>query len=181
MDLEYKFEVTLQKVNYLDKEHNHFLDKYKGSLHKVEQESGLRNLILEKKLEILEDNLEIKEVQLKELIKRTLLDPTQISQLNNTLEEVDLMKTETINQLEEQLKRITETHANMIKTYEAKLAEFGIPVEEIGFVPLLPVNEVKTIHQTDNTLPNNGGSNTVEDGLSLNNNLNLIPNNQHQI
>ena len=33
----------------------------------------------------------------------------------------------------------------MIKTYEAKLAEFGIPVEEIGFEPLLPVNDVKSI------------------------------------
>jgi hypothetical protein len=148
LDQEYKYEVTFQKVTYLDKEHNHYVDKYKNSLHKVEQESGLKNLILEKKLEILEDNLEIKEVQLKELIKRTLIDPSQINQLTSTLEEVDLMKTETINQLEEELKRIKETHANMIKTYEAKLAEFGIPVEEIGFEPLLPVNEIKTVSKT---------------------------------
>ena len=64
LDQEYKYEVTFQKVAYLDKEHNHYIDKYKNSLHKVEQESGLKNLILEKKLEILEDNLEIKEVLL---------------------------------------------------------------------------------------------------------------------
>ena len=43
----YKYEVTFQKVAYLDKEHNHYVDKYKNSLHKVEQESGLKNLILE--------------------------------------------------------------------------------------------------------------------------------------
>lgn len=171
LDEEYKYEVTFQKVTYLDKEHGHYLDKYKGSLHQVEQESGLKNLILEKKLEILEDNLEIKEVQLKELIKRTLIDPAQINHLTNTLEEVDLMKTETINQLEEELKRITETHANMIKTYEAKLAEFGIPVEEIGFVPLLPVNEVKTVHQNTNTVSNTNpmevGNNNLSGGMSL--------------
>ena len=63
LDQEYKYEVTFQKVAYLDKEHNHYVDKYKNSLHKVEQESGLKNLILEKKLEILEDNLEIKETK----------------------------------------------------------------------------------------------------------------------
>ena len=99
LDQEYKYEVTFQKVTYLDKEHTHYVDLYKNSLHRVEQESGLKNLILEKKLEILEDNLEIKEVQLKELIKRTLIDPSKINQLTSTLEEVDLMKTETIKRI----------------------------------------------------------------------------------
>ena len=128
-------------------------------------------------MEILEDNLEIKEVQLKELIKRTLIDPSKINQLTSTLEEVDLMKTETINQLEEELKRIKETHANMIKTYEAKLAEFGIPVEEIGFEPLLPVSEVKSISNQDNTTNNNNGMNlsagmnSNNDSLSMGNNI----------
>lgn len=77
--------------------------------------------------------------------KNILIDPTQIANLTSTLEEVELMKSETINQLEEELRRIKETHANMIKTYEAKLAEFEITVEEIGFEPLLPVNDVKSI------------------------------------
>lgn len=172
LDEEYKYEVTFQKVTYLDKEHSHYIDKYKKSLHDVEQESGLKNLILEKKLEILEDNLEIKEVQLKELIKRTLIDPSQINQLTSTLEEVDLMKTETINQLEEELKRIKETHANMIKTYEAKLAEFGIPVEEIGFEPLLPVSETKTITSGNaETLSNsNANLSNNNDSLTIGNN-----------
>lgn len=143
--LEYKYEVTLQKVTYLEKEHNHYIDKYKDNLHKVEQESGLKNLILEKKLEILQDNIEVKEVQLDELLKKTNLDPEKLAELTKTLEKVELDKSEMINSLEEELKRIKETHGNMIKTYEAKLAEFGIPVEEIGFEPLLPVEEERTI------------------------------------
>jgi hypothetical protein len=93
---------------------------------------------LEKKLESIEDNLEIKEVQLKELMKRTSLDPAALANINNTLEEVELMKGELINQLEDELKKIKEAHINMVRTYEAKLAEFGIPVEEMGFEPLLP-------------------------------------------
>ena len=116
-------------MTYLDKEHTHYVDLYKNSLHRVEQESGLKNLILEKKLEILEDNLEIKEVQ------------------------------------------------NMIKTYEAKLAEFGIPVEEIGFEPLLPVSEVKTVSNQDNA-SNSGvnltaGGNSNNDSLTMGNNVPL--------
>ena len=119
----------------------------------------------------MEDNLEIKEVQLKELIKRTLIDPSQINQLTSTLEEVDLMKIETINQLEEELKRIKETHANMIKTYEAKLAEFGIPVEEIGFEPLFPVNEIKAESTNQNNLSNSGVNLSGNDSLTVVNNI----------
>jgi hypothetical protein len=99
------------------------------------------NLILEKKLETLEDNLEIKEVQLMELVRKLQINPNSVMvNLNTTLEEVELMKGELINQLEDELKRIKEAHINMIKTYDAKLAEFGIPVEEMGFEPLIPVD-----------------------------------------
>jgi len=87
----------------------------------------------------LEESLEIKEVQFNELLKKTTLDPNSISNLNKTLEEVELIKEEMINQLEDDLNRIKTTHINVIKTYEAKLSEFGIPVEEMGFEPLIPV------------------------------------------
>lgn len=79
-------------------------------------------------------------MQLKELLKKFSLNPNAIANINTTLEEVELMKGELINQLEDELKRIKEAHINMIKTYDAKLAEFGIPVEEMGFEPLIPVD-----------------------------------------
>ena len=63
----------------------------------------------------------------------------------------------------------------MIKTYEAKLAEFGIPVEEIGFEPLLPVSEVKTISNQDNLSNSNvnitAGANSNNDSLTMANNI----------
>ena len=64
----------------------------------------------------------------------------------------------------------------MIKTYEAKLAEFGIPVEEIGFEPLLPVNEIKTVSNNQENLSNSGvnlsgGLNSNNDSLTVGNNI----------
>ena len=79
-------------------------------------------------------------MQLRELVKKTSINENELSLSNTTLEEVELMKGELINQLEDELKRIKEAHINMIKTYDAKLAEFGIPVEEMGFEPLIPVD-----------------------------------------
>lgn len=48
LDLEYKYEVTLQKISYLEKEKDNFMSKYKQSLHDVEQKAGLRVISLYK-------------------------------------------------------------------------------------------------------------------------------------
>jgi growth arrest-specific protein 8 len=50
------------------------------------------------------------------------------------------MKNDTIREIQTELKKIREAHSNMVKTYEGKLSEFGIPVEELGFDPLVPAN-----------------------------------------
>jgi len=138
LDKEYKYEVTFQKIKYLEKEKGYFVNKYKDILHDVEQKAGLKNIILEKKLETIDDNLEIKEVQLKEVLKKTSVNPNTLANINNTLEEVESMKGELIHQLEEELKKIKEAHINMLKTFEAKMAELDIPTEEMGFEPLVP-------------------------------------------
>jgi growth arrest-specific protein 8 len=45
-----------------------------------------------------------------------------------------------INELQRELQQIRKAHTHMVKAYEAKLAEFVIPVEELGFDPLVPTN-----------------------------------------
>lgn len=58
----------------------------------------------------------------------------------STLDEVERIKNDTIREIQAELKKIREAHSNMVKTYEGKLSEFGIPVEELGFDPLVPAN-----------------------------------------
>ena len=60
--------------------------------------------------------------------------------IRSTLEEVEQLKNEAIREIQNELKKIREAHSNMVKTYEGKLSEFGIPVEELGFDPLVPAN-----------------------------------------
>lgn len=60
--------------------------------------------------------------------------------IRSTLEEVENLKNDAIREIQSELKKIREAHSNMVKTYEGKLSEFGIPVEELGFDPLVPAN-----------------------------------------
>lgn len=57
-----------------------------------------------------------------------------------SFEEVESSKNDLITELQSQLQQIRKTHSYMVKAYEGKLSEFVIPVEELGFDPLVPSN-----------------------------------------
>ena len=97
-------------------------------------------MILEKKLETLEESIETKDAQLNQLLSTANIDPQALGIIKTTLEEVENLKNEAIREIQQELKKIREAHSNMVKTYEGKLSEFGIPVEELGFDPLVPAN-----------------------------------------
>jgi hypothetical protein len=74
------------------------------------------------------------------LLAAAKIDPKTLGVIKSTLEEVENLKNEAIKEIQAELKKIREAHSNMVKTYEGKLSEFGIPVEELGFDPLVPAN-----------------------------------------
>ena len=97
-------------------------------------------MILEKKHETIQESLETKDAQINQITSAARIDPQALGIIINTLEEVERIKNETIREIQTELKKIREAHSNMVKTYEGKLSEFGIPVEELGFDPLVPAN-----------------------------------------
>lgn len=97
-------------------------------------------MIFEKKLETIKETIETKDAQLNQLLAAAKIDPKSVGVIKSTLEEVENMKNEAIKDIQLEMKKIREAHSNMVKTYEGKLSEFGIPVEELGFDPLVPAN-----------------------------------------
>ena len=84
--------------------------------------------------------METKDAQINQLLAAAKIDPKTLGVIKSTLEEVENLKNEAIKEIQAELKKIREAHSNMVKTYEGKLSEFGIPVEELGFDPLVPAN-----------------------------------------
>lgn len=137
--MEWEYEVKLQQYGYLEKEKETF-DKFNQHIYEIHQKAGLKNLILEKQLETIEESIEIKEAQLKEILNAAHIDQNQLRDIRSTLEQAEKYKNESIKEIQGELKRIRDAHSTMVKTYEGKLSEFGIPVEELGFDPLVPAN-----------------------------------------
>lgn len=57
--------------------------------------------------------------------------------INKRLEEVLENKNMLVKALQYDVAKVSKAHNDLIRVYEAKLAEFGIPVEELGFRPLV--------------------------------------------
>ena len=137
---EWEYEVKLQQFQYLKQERQRLFEQFHKIVYEVHQKTGLRNLILEKKIETIHESLETKDAQINQIMAAARIDPQALGLIQNTLEEVENLKNETIKEIQTELKKIREAHSNMVKTYEGKLSEFGIPVEELGFDPLVPAN-----------------------------------------
>jgi hypothetical protein len=94
-------------------------------------------MLLERRLEALGEALEKKDAQLAEVLGAANLEPGALAAINNRLEEVLDSKNQVIKALQYDVAKVSKAHNDVIRVYEAKLAEFGIPVEELGFRPLV--------------------------------------------
>jgi len=139
--LEFEYEVKLQQLKYLERERDSLSDKFNEAIYDIQAKTGLKNLILEKQVAFIEENLEVKDLQLNQILQQAPnLDPNVQGQIMRAIEEVEASKNEMVHELQRELQQIRKAHTHMVKAYEAKLQEFVIPVEELGFDPLVPTN-----------------------------------------
>ena len=138
--LEYEYEVRLQQYEYLEKERVVLFEKFEDVMYDIHQKSGLRNLILEKKKVLIRERLESKECELEKVLSLANIDEGIKKDIIENLQEVISRKDQIIAELQEDLRQIRASHVHMVKAYDGKLSEFVIPVEELGFNPLVPSN-----------------------------------------
>ncbi|MCI4379506.1 hypothetical protein PGIGA_G00229170 [Pangasianodon gigas] len=135
-DLKWEHEVLEQRFSKVQQERDELYQKFTKAILEVQQKSGFKNLLLERKLEALTDTLEKKEAQLNEVLAASNLEPSALNVITRKLEEVLDSKNIAIKDLQYELARMCKAHNDLLRTYEAKLKAFGIPVDELGFKPL---------------------------------------------
>lgn len=134
--LKWEHEVLEQRFEKTQMERDDLYKKFVKAIHEVQQKSNFKNFLLEKKLGALADTLEKKEAQLNEVLSASNLDPTALTVVTRKLEDVLDSKNSAIKDLQYELARVCKAHNDLLRTYEAKLTQFGIPTEELGFKPL---------------------------------------------
>mmetsp|Transcript_115383 Transcript_115383/g.200245 ORF Transcript_115383/g.200245 Transcript_115383/m.200245 type:complete len:461 (-) Transcript_115383:26-1408(-) len=135
--MEFQHEVLQQQLSRGSKERDELYSKFQHAIYDVQQKSGLKNLLLEKKIDAIEESLETTEAQVSELLTSANVDQATASGISQKLDQVIAYKDDIVAQLQEEVQRIKESHRTMVSTYESKLAEYGIPPEELGFTPVV--------------------------------------------
>merc|ERR1712066_811542 len=132
---EFQHEVLLQQLSTVSTERDDLYSKFQHAIYDVQQKAGLKNLILEKKIDSIEEALETTEAQVSELLTSANVDQATATGISQKLDQVIAYKDDIVSQLQEEVQRIKDSHRTMVNTYESKLAEYGIPPEELGFTP----------------------------------------------
>uniref|UniRef100_A0A4W5RI07 Dynein regulatory complex subunit 4 n=1 Tax=Hucho hucho TaxID=62062 RepID=A0A4W5RI07_9TELE len=130
-DLKWEHEVLGQRFSKVQVERDDLYKKFTQAIQEVQQQSGFKNLLLERKLGALTNTLEKKEAQLNEV-----LFCNQTTLFVFSLQEVLDSKNIAIKDLQYELARVCKARNDLLRTYEARLQAFGIPMEELGFKPL---------------------------------------------
>ncbi|XP_023560987.1 growth arrest-specific protein 8 isoform X2 [Octodon degus] len=143
-DLQWEHEVLEQRFLKVQQERDELYRKFTAAIQEVQQKTGFKNLLLERKLQALNAAVERREVQFNEVLAASNLDPSALTLVSRKLEDVLQSKNATIKDLQYELARVCKAHNDLLRTYEAKLLAFGIPLDNVGFKPL----ETAVIGQT---------------------------------
>ena len=114
-----------QRFHHVEKERDELYEKFESTIYDVQQKSGFKNILLERKLQAINESLEKKEAQLSEVLAAANLDPNMLGQVSKKLDDVLDAKNGAIKDLQYELARVTKAHNDVIRVYESKLTEFG--------------------------------------------------------
>jgi hypothetical protein len=137
-DIEYEYEIRFQQYKFLDEESKRVKTNFDEKLQEIYQKAGLNNLILEKEISMLKENIDIRDSQVKNLLLGFDLSPEEKQTIEDNIRSVEIQKDQKLIEIKKKLIEIRKAHLQMVAFYHAKLKEHQIPVNELGFVPKLP-------------------------------------------
>eukprot|EP00727_Mastigamoeba_balamuthi_P002974 m51a1_g12674 putative growth arrest-specific protein 8 (397) ;mRNA; r:7148-8442 len=136
--LQWENEALIQRFEQVQHERDELYVKFVGAIRDVQQKAGVKNLLLEQKIAAFSEALETKEAQLGEIIRAANLDPESAALAQKQVQTVIEEKNGVIRDLQYELAKASKAHTDMLRTYESKLEEHGVPRENLGFTAARP-------------------------------------------
>ncbi|XP_018330024.1 dynein regulatory complex subunit 4 [Agrilus planipennis] len=136
-DLQWCNEALELRLEKVEAERDELRKKFTKAVLEVQQKTGLKNALLQKRVDVLNDAADRKDA----LIGQMQITRPHMRQVNQKLEEILTKKNTTIQELQYELARVCKAHDDLLATYEEKLLQYGIPKEELGFKPMRVVPE----------------------------------------
>lgn len=138
--VKWEMEALRMRCDAITEERDELKKRFGEIMIEMQQKTGLKNVLLERKLSQLRKEYERLEMVFGEVLKVTGLEPQDLcTKVENYLRQ----KNERIDQLEYELARIAKCYTDLLESYENQLEKSGIPKDSHEFhsvhciVPLL--------------------------------------------
>lgn len=132
-DTEFQREIRNQQLQHVQGERDELNKRLSRIVYEIHQKSGLKELLLHKKLDALEDASEIAGVQLLEMLSAGGLSTEGMD--SEKLDAVISNKNNLIAEYHSHLRQISTSHQQVIGSYETILQKYGTSPAELGFLP----------------------------------------------
>lgn len=140
--LKIEHENLLQLYSDTEKERDELYDRFENTVSAVERKTDLKNLVLEKRIEKLNHDYDVKEVQLRDTLAAANIDPTTLNAITIQLDDTLFQCNSIIQDLQYAVIRVIKSHNDIVRTYTEKLNEYGVPTDDCIFILFLVDVEV---------------------------------------
>lgn len=127
-DWRWESEALRMKCDQLVQERDTLRKRFEDAIVEIQQNVGLKNSLLERKLLVLQKELAKRETVFGEVMNVSGLEPTMLSQ---KVEHLLRVKNETIQALRTEVDFLRTAFDDSVKEYEKKIVQFGIPPEVV--------------------------------------------------
>lgn len=130
-----KTELRMKKdrMGRLERDRDDLQRRFGKSVKEIKRKAEFKNILLEKKMDLLNEQQSQKQAELNDILQTNKLDPQGFQNLTTHLEEKLGAKSRLIKELQWQVHLCTKAYNDTIRTYEGNLVNLGIPEDEIGF------------------------------------------------
>jgi len=129
--------VMLKQYQKMEEERDTLYRTFESTIERVQHKNNEKNSLLGKMIEEYGDVFEAKKAQFTSVLRASNLDPVVLASVTKKLDDVLTAKNEQINELRYETAKVMKAHNDLVRVYEAKLSQMGVPRGELGLEPLL--------------------------------------------
>jgi hypothetical protein len=112
-----------EQYEKVEMERNQVYDSFEHTVRSVQRRSDFRNLVLERKLDSMQDRFDKKQTQFHEVLSAANLDPGELGRLTQKLDNMLDSKNSLIRHLQYDVTRVSKAYNDTLETYKSKLQE----------------------------------------------------------
>ncbi|KAJ8598149.1 hypothetical protein CTAYLR_007357 [Chrysophaeum taylorii] len=129
------------KVDYaqVEKDRDEIYSTFETAIREIQQKSDYENIMLEQKLDAMQNSADAAQEQVSQIINAAGLDSFEMDRIGASLHSTLAQRNQGIRETRYELVRMTKCYNDALRTYTQKLLDLGIPkveIDSMGFSPI---------------------------------------------